>query len=219
MKSIITALTGALACTALFVPATPANAARSTPVAASAGSAKTNTVGPLNPEPPDSYTCSPRRHRTVCVSDTSEVVAPTPIGIVCGTGDGKFDVIDLEATRRVKAMRVYDDHGDLVTRVRENIFYGTRLGNPVTGVSVPYRQHDIDTDILATRGDLSTATTYSVESLVATAPGYGVVLVNKGRSVYGPDGSVLSRTGRRDLDDYFAGNTAAVAKLCAALGG
>lgn len=218
MKSFIRTSAGVLASLAMLVTAGAARAAgqpSSTVLSRSTGGVP---LDQLNPVPPDSYTCTARHHSTVCHSDTSEVVAATPIGIVCGTGDNAFDVIDLESTRRVKAMRLYDAEGNLVKRVRENIFSDTRLGNPITGALVRYRQHDIDTDILAVPGDLGSATTYSIESLIATAPGYGVVLVNKGRSVYAADGSVLSRTGRRDFDAYFAGNTAVVAKLCAALG-
>ena len=129
-----------------------------------------------------------------------------------------FELTD-GATRRVKAERWYDRDGNLVKRVRDNIFSDARLSNPVTGAFVEYDQHDIDRAILAVPGDLDTITTYSTESLVAVAPGYGAVLVNTGRSVYGPDGSLISRTGRRDLDAYFGGDTSVVASLCAALGG
>lgn len=172
----------------------------------------------LNPAPPGSYKCTPVGNGTRCLSDTTTVVDPVPSGILCGTGADAFEISD-QATRRVKAERWYDTNGNLVKRVRANLFSASRLTNPITGVFVAYDQHDTDTDILTVPGDLGTATTYSVESLVAVAPGYGAVLVNKGRSVYGPDGSLISRTGRRDLDDYFAGDVSVVASLCAALGG
>jgi hypothetical protein len=176
------------------------------------------TIVPLNPVPPDSYTCTAIGAGTRCLSDTTEVLDPVPSGIVCGTGADAFEVAD-QATRRVKAERWYDVDGNLVKRVRANLFSDARLSNPLTGASVSYDQHDVDTAILAVPGDLDTATTYSVESLLAVAPGYGAVLVNKGRSVYAPDGSVVSRTGRRDFDAYFGGDDSVVAGLCAALGG
>ena len=90
-----------------------------------------------------------------------------------------FELTD-QATRRVKAERWYDRDGNLVKRVRDNIFSDARLSNPVTGAFVEYDQHDIDRAILAVPGDLDTITTYSTESLVAVAPGYGAVLVNVG---------------------------------------
>ncbi len=169
-------------------------------------------VVPLNPEPPASYTCTAIGTGTRCLSDTTTVVDPVPSGLVCPG----FEVVD-QGTRRVKAERWYDVNGDLVKRVRANIFSEARLSNPLTGASVSYDQHDIDTDVFAVPGDLTTGTTSSVESLVAVAPGYGAVLVNKGRSVTGPDGTLLSRTGRRDFDAYFGGDTSVLEPLCSAL--
>jgi hypothetical protein len=183
---------------------------------APAGAGAPTTI-PLNPPPPSSYSCTPIGAGTRCVSDTTATGPAEDSGIVCGTGAGAFSVMD-SATRRVKAERWYDTNGDLVKRVRANLFSDSRLTNPLNGTYVPYDQHDVDTDLFAVPGDLGTATTYSVESLVAVAPGYGAVLVNKGRSVYGPDGEVLERTGRRDFDAYFGGDDSIVADLCAALG-
>ena len=179
--------------------------------------AATPSIQTLNPEPPPSYTCTAIGFGTRCTSDTVVVLDPVPSGIICGAGASAFEVVD-QGTRRVKAVRWYDRDGNLVKRVRDNLFSDTRLSNPVTGASVPYDQHDIDTNILATPGDLDSATTYSEEHIVASAPGYGTVLVNVGRSVTAPDGTVLSRTGRRDFDAYFGGDGSVMDELCAALG-
>ena len=179
--------------------------------------AATPSIQTLNPEPPPSYTCTAIGVGTRCTSDTVVVRDPEPTAITCGSGAGAFEVMD-QATQRVKAVRWYDRDGNLVKRVRDNLFSDTRLSNPLTGASVPYAQHDIDTNILAIPGDLNSATTYSENNLVATAPGYGTVLVNSGRSVTAPDGTVLSLTGRRDLDAYFGGDRSVMDKLCAALG-
>ena len=175
------------------------------------------TAVALNPPPPDSYTCTPVGSATRCLSDTTATGLAEDSGIVCGTGAAAFAVMD-SATRRVKAERWYDSDGNLVKRIRANLFSDALLTNAVTGASVSYDQHDVDTDILAVPGDLDTATTYSVESFVAVAPGLGAVLVNKGRSVRAPDGSLVQRTGRRDFDAYFGGDDSVVAGLCAALG-
>jgi hypothetical protein len=214
MNSFIKTAAAVLACLAMFTlwgaPSAAGQPAGPVPALPAGGP----PARPLNPEPPDSYTCTPRSDSTVCHSDTSDVVAPSSIGFVCGAGDGVFAV-----TRRVKAMRLYDANGDLVKRVQETITHNTLLCNPATRASVSSRQHDIDTDILATPGDLSTAMRYSVESLIATGPDHRVLLVDKGRTVYAADGSVVSRTGRRDFDAYFAGNAAIVARLHAAIGG
>jgi hypothetical protein len=197
--------TGALGLLALGAPATAAVAAPA-------------TIDQLNPEPPSSYTCAPLGVGTRCTSDTTEVLDPESTGIVCGIGASAFEVLD-RATRRVKAERWYDTDGNLVKRVRSNLFSESALFNPVTGAAVPYGQHDTDTDLLAVPGDLGSRTTYSVESFVATAPGEGAVLVNKGRSVYDADGEVLERTGRRDFDAYDGGDLSVMDGLCRALGG
>ena len=123
----------------------------------------------LNPPPSDSYVCTAVGKGTRCLSDTSEVLDPVPSGIFCGSGAGAYEVID-QATRRVKAERWYDADGNLVKRIRANLFSDASLSNPTTGTSVAYDQHDIDTNLLAVPGDLDTATTMSVEFLVASAP-------------------------------------------------
>src|SRR3954464_8934958 len=111
--------------------------------------AATPSIQTLNPQPPPSYTCTAIGFGVTCRSDTVVVLDPEPTGITCGSGPGAFEVMD-QATRGVKAVRWYDRDGNLVKRVRDNVFSDTRLSNPVTGASVPYDQHDIDTDILAT---------------------------------------------------------------------
>lgn len=182
------------------------------------GSASAADQAALNPPPPSGYTCAQIGNGTRCDYDTTQVLDPEPTGIICGTGSDAFEVMD-QATRRVKATRWYDANGDLMKRVRANIFSDTSLQNPRSGASVPYHQRDVDTDVFAVPGDLDSATTYSVEHFLAGAPGHGALVVNAGRSVYGPDGSVLSRTGRRDFDAYFSGDLSVMDPLCAALGG
>jgi len=44
------------------------------------------------------------------------------------------------------------------------------------------------------------------------------VLLNAGRTVTAPDGSIDFRAGPQDFLDYFLGNTNVVNKLCATLG-
>jgi len=211
MKSFIRTSAGVLACLALLIPAATASAGPQ-PAEVPTWRPGSIPVPQLNPEPPDSYACTPQGRSTVCLSDTSQLIAPTSIGAVCG------DLVDPESTRRTKATRLYNANGDLVQRTQETFVAGTLLCNPATGAVVRYRQHEIDTDVLAVPGNLSTATRHSVESLVASGPGHRDVLVNRVRAVYGADGRVPSRTGRRDFDAYFAGDPAVVAKVRAAIG-
>jgi hypothetical protein len=46
----------------------------------------------------------------------------------------------------------------------------------------------------------------------------GAVLLNAGRTVTAPDGSIDFRAGPQDFLDYSLGNTDVVNELCAALG-
>ena len=98
------------------------------------------SIQTLNPDPPPSYTCTAIGFGVMCSSDTVVVLDPEPSGIICGSGAGAFEVMD-QATRRVKAVRWYDRNGNLVKRVRDNLFSDAQLSNPVTGASVLYDQH------------------------------------------------------------------------------
>jgi hypothetical protein len=182
---------------------------------AAATAAGPQPAAQLNPEPPDGYSCVANGTGTVCHLETTTVFDPAPSGIVCGEGADAFDVLD-QATRRLVATRLYNRDGDLVKRIRENWFSDAHLST-VAGATVDYRQHDTDTDYFAVPGDLGTGTLYSENSLVATAPGWGVVAMEAGRTVVDADGSV-EQNGRRDLSEYFAGDPSSLARLCLALG-
>ena len=49
-------------------------------------------------------------------------------------------------------------------------------------------------------------------------PGLGAVFVEKGRLVWGTDGSLEKEAGRHDLLDYAMGDASALDRLCEALG-
>lgn len=67
-------------------------------------------------------------------------------------------------------------------------------------------------------GDTTTGSTYTNASLRVTVPGLGAVLVEKGRLVSGPDGSLTKAAGRHDLVDFFNGDASTLSGLCQALG-
>ena len=170
----------------------------------------------LNPQPPDFYSCTTNGAGTHCSGETSDPYGPEPVGIFCGSGDGAFEVLD-QAVHNTQADRWYDRDGNLVKRKRVNSFADAVFSSPA-GAQVPYSQRDIDTDVFAVPGDLTSGTTYTTSSLRATVPGLGAVLVEKGRLVWGPDGNLEKEAGRHDLLDYFLGDPTAVAGLCSALG-
>jgi hypothetical protein len=171
---------------------------------------------PLNPEPPDYYSCTTNGAGTYCAGQTSEAYGPEPTGIVCASGSGAFEVLD-RAVRNVAAERWYDHDGNLVKRRRIFTFDNASFSSP-SGAVVPYSQRDVDTDVFTVPGDPTIGTTYSTSSLRATVAGLGAVVVEKGRAVWGVEGYLDKLAGRHDLFDYFNGDPAALDRLCAALG-
>lgn len=171
----------------------------------------------LNPEPPDFYTCKAVGAGTICDAHTIEPYELEPTGIVCGSGPGAFEIVD-SGTRDVRATRWYDGDGNWTRRIRTFLFRDTRFTNPLTGQTLPYAQHNTDVDEFAVPGDLSTDTFTGHGHLSITFPGLGNVLNEAGRTVVGPTGDVESQSGPSELSDYYGGDAALVADLCAALG-
>jgi len=175
------------------------------------------TAMDLNPPPPDFYTCTPLGNGAICHAVITNTYGPDPTGIICQGAAGPFEVFD-QARHVVDATRWYDRDGNLVKRIRAHTFLDARLSDPLSGRSVGYSQRDRDEEVFAIPGDLDSATLYSENKLVAVVPGSGAVLVENGRFVATGD-EVLQLTGRRDLSDFFAGDTAALDGLCSALDG
>jgi hypothetical protein len=182
----------------------------------SAAVAAAPSVGVLNPEPPDTYTCTPGAGGTVCRAHLIEPYTDVPVGIVCGFGDSTIEILDT-GTRVVDATRWYDRDGNLTRRLRMNAFHDAYLTNPATGQKVGYSQHNADDEVLTIPGDFDSVTFTSSGHLSIRMPGYGAV-TEAGHVVVEPDGTVDAQAGPSELSDYFAGDTAAGDDLCAALG-
>jgi len=193
-------------------------------VAASAGVAGQPVTQTLNPPPPSYYTCMAVGQGTICegnppVDSFGPIdTAVEGIPIVCGSGASAFDVYDT-ATDVVTARRVYDADGNLVRRVLRDDYTFGEFSNPLNGATVPYTQTDIRTDVLAVPGDLGSATETTTWNIRYHATGDGApVLMNTGRTVQAPDGTLESRAGRLEFFDIFGGGqTSLLAPLCAAL--
>jgi hypothetical protein len=195
-------------------------------VLASTGLADKPVAQTLNPPAPSYYTCQTVGQGTICQGNPpiesygpiDTAVEGTPI--VCGTGPAAFHVFDT-ATDVVSARRVYNENGDLVRRVLRDDYTFGEFSNPSTGATVPYRQSDIRTDVLAVPGDLGSATETTTWNIEFHAPGTGApVLMNNGRTVQASDGTLESRSGRLEFFEIFAdGNTSLLGPLCAALAG
>jgi hypothetical protein len=193
-------------------------------IVASAGVAGQPVTQPLNPSPPSYYTCMAVGQGTICEgSPPVESFGPIDtalegLPIVCGSGATAFDVFD-SATDVVTARRVYDAGGNLVRRVLRDDYTFGEFSNPLTGATVPYSQSDIRTDVFAVPGDLGSATETTTWNIHYHARGAGApVLMNTGRTVQSPDGTIESQSGRLEFFDIFGGGeTSLLAPLCVAL--
>lgn len=172
----------------------------------------------LNPPPPDGYVCTPLGAGTVCHLSNVDVLPPEPIGVTCTTPSGTFEIYD-QATRTFLATRWYDQDGNVVKRIRLNLFDDAQLSNPSSGKVAPYVQRDRDVDVFTTPGDLSSSQYTSTNHLTAVVPGFGAVLVEAGHVEVAPDGELVQLTGRRDIEAMFEGSPDVLAKLCAGLAG
>jgi hypothetical protein len=148
-------------------------------------------------------------------------LAPAPYGpsdnqLFCGTGANAFDTLD-GGVESERAVRYYDQNGNLIRRVVHFDDDG-QWSNAITGVAVPYKQHNIITDVLATPGDLSSITETWTGGIVFTLPHQGELAVDAGRITVAPDGSFEFTSARHDILNYVLGDTSALQKLCAALG-
>jgi len=180
------------------------------------------TVDPstLIPPPPPEFNpvCKPVGGRTICdVTFTDPPVVAEPTGIQCGSGPDAFEVLD-SSTRSVDGKRFYDRDRKLTQRHFHDLVVGT-LTNSLTGVSVPYRQHDEIVHDLAVAGDISSGTEAITNALRVTTAHGGTVLIDAGRTVFvEADGTILFEAGQHPFDEYFVfGQTSAMQPLCDAL--
>ena len=167
----------------------------------------------LTPPPAPFFTCKTAGNGTICHGSRTFTVDPYP-DFVCGDGALIYD----QGTVRQVATRYYDSDGNLTQRVVHEFWSDAQKSNPLTGKTAPYSQASNITDVLAVPGDFSSATETVTGQANITVPGRGAVLLNAGRTVWAPDGTLDFRAGPQDFLDYYLGNAAVVNELCAALG-
>jgi hypothetical protein len=175
---------------------------------APAVSAASIDPGTLNPVPPDFYTCRATSDGAICRAHTVDPYSGEATGIWCGWGAEAVEILD-NGIRDIEATRWYDGDGNLTFRIRTFLFRDAYLSNPATGRTLGYAQHNTDMDELAVPGDFSSSTVTGHGAVSITAPGFGSVLLNAGRTIVGPDGTIQAVSGpdRAHLDE-----------LCTALG-
>lgn len=171
----------------------------------------------LVPPPPEMYSCTAYGAGTICHAHREDVYGPEATGLWCLRPGAPFEIWD-QAGRVTDFTRWYDRDGLVVARLIVVTFPDARFSNPLTGVEVPYQQRDRDMEHFAIPGDLDSGVLSSVGSITAVAPGFGAVLVERGRWVVAGD-EVIKATGRRDLNDAFNGDPDALDALCEVLAG
>jgi hypothetical protein len=142
---------------------------------------------------------------------------PGPSGIVCGSGPTSVELITSDSGTRI-GTRYYDQHRNLtVRRVRQDVT-GV-FTNPLTGASVSFVTRQNWVDELAVPGDFGSATTSFAGLTRVYLPGGGTVLIDTGRSIVAPDGSVEFEQGPHPFDAYFGGvDPSALEPICTAVG-
>jgi hypothetical protein len=168
----------------------------------------------LTPPPPAFETCKTVGSGTICQGSRTVSYGPQDSGIPCGPN---FSPVDQGVERQV-AIRYYDGDGNLTRREVHNNFEDAYFSNPATGKSVAYWQHSNETAVLATPGDLSTATVTETGQVHMSSGTGAPLLIATGRQVFSPDGDLLSTAGRNAfIAAFFQGDAHALDALCNAL--
>ena len=184
----------------------------------SAGFAAQPVTQPLNPPPPSFEACQATSGGAICQGARTQSYGPVDTGIVCGSGASASGIFD-QATFSQRAIRYYDQNGNLTRRVIGEDYTSAQFSNPLTGATVPYTQHNTTTDVLAVPGDLGSVTETTTGENNYTVPHQGAVLLNAGKVVFGADGNLEFRAGPQNFLDYFVnGDSSVINGLCAALG-
>jgi hypothetical protein len=178
----------------------------------------------LNPPPPPDYSCTATGSGTIC---RAQVVVPSyseDTGIACGTGSDAFDIFDQGSYVENKT-RYYDTNGNLTRRVINHHQTVGQWVNPATGAAVNYKQENVQTDVLAVPGDLTSSTqTITGEVIEKAANGANLgtgrpVFFATGRQVFNFDQSeLISSTPHNGfIEAFFLGDPSQLDQVCAAL--
>jgi hypothetical protein len=173
----------------------------------------------LNPPPQQGSTCNPVGGGTICRFSHVEAEGPLDTGIVCGSGADAFDIFDQFVNNESRTWW-YDENGNRTRRTDHDVYSFGQWSNPTTGATVPYTQHNVETDVYAVPGDLtSRIITITGENIYRTGTGK-FVLQAVGRRVYNFDWSELlsSHGPNAFVAAFYEGDPHAFDQICAALG-
>ena len=168
----------------------------------------------LNPPPPDFYSCSASGDQTICRAHRFEREDPIPTDVSCPN----FQIWD-QGDIEQRLTRWYDADGNFAKRQIRETWTNSMWSNPLTGDTVPYTQRGITTDVLGTPGDPDTITETQTGENVYTDPvTHKKVMRSVGRTVFGPDGTLLAESGQQWAVDLFVfGDASVLDAVCAAL--
>jgi hypothetical protein len=171
----------------------------------------------LNPPPPDFETCHLAGLQTICTGTRTIDAGLEPTGIMCGEGADAFEIYDDGGTLLQHATRWYDENGDLTKRLIGERWLDSAWTNPLTGESVQYVQSGNLTDVLATPGDLGSATQTITGATNFVLPGGAIV--SAGRLVFDSDGTLEFRSGHQAFLAFENGDASVFDPICEALAG
>jgi hypothetical protein len=104
-----------------------------------------------------------------------------------------------------------------VRRFKQEAYVG-QLSNPLSGAVAPYKSNITTVDVYAVPGDDTSGTETTTGQDNVTLPHQGAVLLNAGRVVTAPDGTIEFQAGPSAGIAYFVnGDTSVVQEICAAL--
>jgi hypothetical protein len=175
------------------------------------------SIPPLTPPAPSYYTCQATGAGPVCRGSVVDENVSYSTGAFCGTAEHPIELLIEQETDRLQLTRYYNTAGYLTRRFSHLESQNTIL-NPETGLTAPGTQIAEFIATLAVPRDFATASEQQTGAGKFYLPGAGVLLREMGREVIGPDGNDLALSGQHQIGEYFSGNHAVLAPLCAALG-
>jgi hypothetical protein len=174
----------------------------------------------LTPPPPSFERCHSGGRQTICEGNVVFGGGIEGTGIMCGSGPDAFEIYDRSDKVLEHASRWYEEDGNLTRRIVKDTWLGSEWTNPLTGKSVPYRQTNVVTDVLAIPGDLGSARETTIGVVNFIIPGRGAFVRDAGRTVFGFDGTLEFEAGSHVFVDYFVnGDTTALDPICSILAG
>ena len=164
-------------------------------------------------------TCTPVGGGTICRFSHIEEVGPVDTGIVCGEGANAFDIFDQFVDHESRTFW-FDEDGNLTRFTDHDVYSFGQWSNPLTGATVPYTQHNVQTLVLTVPGDITSAVqTVTGENIYRAGTGR-FVLQAVGRQIFNWDQSELfaSHGPNAFVAAFYEGDPHAFDQICAALG-